>query len=115
MIIHTFGYDCQDKACCHPFLLSRVVISGTVQAQVPMQNVRGMVMDRNTRVPLPGATVIISSGDFSKGTVSDIGGNYRIDEYAVVLELFTNSEGVQVISDWNRNNRGFRFADVYVD
>ena len=61
------------------FLLSRVVISGTVQAQVPMQNVRGMVMDRNTRVPLPGATVIISSGDFSKGTVSDIGGNYRID------------------------------------
>ncbi|MFC2112917.1 carboxypeptidase regulatory-like domain-containing protein [Bacteroidota bacterium] len=65
------------------FFLFQFVLCGSLRAQVPAQTVRGTVVDRNTHVPLPGATVMLSSNGFSKGAVSDPEGKFRIEEVPV--------------------------------
>ncbi len=49
-----------------------------LQAQVPIQTVRGTVVDRNTGVSLPGATILLKSENFSLGSISNNEGVFRI-------------------------------------
>jgi hypothetical protein len=45
--------------------------------QTPVQTVRGVVVTRTTEVPLPGATVVLRSGQEYTGTVTDQNGVFR--------------------------------------
>ena len=59
-------------------LLLILVSYSPLKAQSPAQTVRGTVVDRNTGVPLPGASILLKSANFSEGTVSDLYGVFRI-------------------------------------
>jgi hypothetical protein len=48
-------------------------------AQSTVQTIRGVVIDQHSEVPLPGATIIISSPSFSRGIISDKLGAFRAD------------------------------------
>ena len=58
-------------------------LSYPLYAQSPSQVVRGTVVDRSTGVPLPGATIQLTSPDFSKGVVSNAEGIFRIPDIPV--------------------------------
>ncbi|MEE9462128.1 MAG: carboxypeptidase-like regulatory domain-containing protein [Bacteroidales bacterium] len=49
-----------------------------LQAQVPTQTVRGIVVDRNTGLSLPAATILLKSENYSQGSISDNEGAFRI-------------------------------------
>ncbi len=53
------------------------------QGQAPVQTVRGVVVTRTTGVPLPGATVVLRSGQEFLGTASDQNGEFRFTEVPV--------------------------------
>ncbi|MBL7922845.1 MAG: TonB-dependent receptor [Bacteroidia bacterium] len=50
----------------------------TVQAQVPTQVIRGKVVDEISKVPIPGATVMVSSVQPASGAVTDMEGEFRL-------------------------------------
>jgi hypothetical protein len=62
-------------------LLSLSSFIGWSQNQT--QTIRGTVMDKITRSPLPGATVVLLNSDPLRGTLSDTNGNFRIDKVPV--------------------------------
>ncbi len=47
------------------------------------QTIRGKVIDKDTRRPLPGATVLITNMDPQKGTSTDVEGNFRFKNIPV--------------------------------
>jgi hypothetical protein len=47
------------------------------------QTIKGTVIDRQTRAPLPGATIILVGSDPLVGTVSDSNGNFRLQKVPV--------------------------------
>ncbi len=53
------------------------------QPKAPVQTVRGVVMDRTTGVPLPGATVLLRSDGEMDGTVTDRDGVFRFTGVSV--------------------------------
>jgi hypothetical protein len=58
-------------------------LSYSLYAQFPSQVVRGMVVDWTTGVALPGATIQLTSPNFSKGVVSNAKGIFRIPDIPV--------------------------------
>lgn len=52
-------------------------------AKVWSQTIRGQVVDKETQTTLPGATVVILNTDPSKATITDIEGNFRIENIPV--------------------------------
>ena len=60
------------------WLLIVLAICNPLRAQSPSQVVRGLVVDGSTGVPLPGATIQLTSPDFSSGTISSEKGIFRI-------------------------------------
>ncbi|MCX7696235.1 MAG: TonB-dependent receptor [Bacteroidales bacterium] len=56
---------------------------GFQNAQVPLQTLRGYVLDETTREPLIGAVVLLQNQDSTRGTVTDEQGNFRFDQIAV--------------------------------
>ncbi len=57
----------------------------TVSAQEPKisQTIRGRIIDKVTRAPLPGATVVIPGSSPLKGTTTDLQGNFRLADVPV--------------------------------
>lgn len=61
-----------------------LLVSGTpALSQTPVQTIRGTVIDLNSEIPLPGATVLIESPSFSKGVISDNNGVFRVENVPV--------------------------------
>jgi hypothetical protein len=52
-------------------------------AQEITQTIRGTIIDQDTRSTLPGANIVVLNSDPVLGTVTDIDGNFRIDNVAI--------------------------------
>jgi len=68
------------------FLFGLILLSGiTLHAQNNQltQTIRGTVVDKDSRQPLPGATVVITNREGHKGTSTDIDGNFRLKNVRV--------------------------------
>jgi carboxypeptidase-like protein len=59
-----------------------LIITKCIFAQQPAQNIKGTIIDRESEMPLPGATVIVVNSD-PVGTTSDINGHFRLDDITV--------------------------------
>jgi len=60
-----------------------VILNLSLNAQTISQTVRGTVMDKQTKVTLPGANVLLTHLDPVKGTSSDENGNFRFTDVPV--------------------------------
>ena len=49
----------------------------------PTQTIRGKVLDKDSKVPFIGATIVLIGSDPLKGSASDMDGNFRIEEVPV--------------------------------
>lgn len=47
------------------------------------QTLRGLVVDRETQIPLPGVNIILPDTDPQKGTITDENGNFRFDKVSI--------------------------------
>ncbi len=68
---------------CLILLLSHFCFGTSYAQQRPTQTVRGVVVDKHTQKPIPGATVIISNLNPVKADVTDPMGRYRIENVPV--------------------------------
>lgn len=59
------------------------LFSFNLHSQVVTQTIRGVVMDKQTRITLPGANVILTSSDPVRGTTTNEQGSFRIDNVEV--------------------------------
>ncbi|MBK7426434.1 MAG: TonB-dependent receptor [Saprospiraceae bacterium] len=59
-------------------LLSFITLSGFIQAQIPTQFIRGVVIDKDTRDPLIGANVTILNSNPEMGGITDLDGKFEI-------------------------------------
>ena len=60
-----------------------VILNLSLNAQTISQTVRGTVMDKQSKVTLPGANVLLTHLDPVKGTSSDENGNFRFTDVPV--------------------------------
>lgn len=60
------------------FLIS--FFAGAIGPDVPVQNIRGSIIDKVSKTSLPGASVIILNSKPLIGTTSDIDGNFRLNK-----------------------------------
>ncbi len=61
-------------ACCQP---------GFSQQQFPTQSIRGVVLDRDTRQPLIGATVSVADLDPILGAITEVDGSFTIENVPI--------------------------------
>jgi len=47
--------------------------------QSPVQTIRGTIVDQNSEIPLPGATVGVRSASFFRGEITDLNGFFRVE------------------------------------
>lgn len=64
------------------WLLLLLHVTG-LYAQTYKQTIRGTVVDNDSRVPLPGASVVVLNTNPLLGAASDVDGNFRIDNVPV--------------------------------
>ncbi|MDX2002664.1 MAG: TonB-dependent receptor [Chitinophagales bacterium] len=64
-------------------LLIGVLTAGGLFAQSRVQSIRGSLVDKVSKIPLPGASIILVDSLHPKYAVSDAEGNFRIDSVAV--------------------------------
>ncbi|HKK62040.1 MAG TPA: TonB-dependent receptor [Bacteroidales bacterium] len=62
-------------------IFSILLLSSTALSQKPVQNIRGLVLDAETMEPLSGATIVIL--EENKGTISDLSGNFILENIEV--------------------------------
>lgn len=60
-----------------------ILIGSSLKAQTLTQTIRGVVTDKISETPLPGATVIILSTDPLIGTTTDLDGNFKLTNVPV--------------------------------
>ena len=60
-----------------------ILIPCTVLGQVPTQTIRGVVKDRDSKVPLEGVSVILKNTDPLVGAVTDSEGNFEMSEVPI--------------------------------
>lgn len=60
------------------FLLSFALFGCTLFAQGTVQTIKGKILDKDTKQPLIGATVLVTSIDSRPGAVTDLDGNFEL-------------------------------------
>ena len=65
------------------FILLFFALTSSAYAEVVTQTVRGTVIDKQTRVTLPGANVILTHIEPFRGTSTDENGNFRFEKIEV--------------------------------
>lgn len=66
------------------FLIITLTITGLIaKGEIVTQTIRGTVMDKQTRITLPGANVVLTSSDPIRGTTSNEYGAFRLDNVEV--------------------------------
>lgn len=70
---------------CHLFflLVFAFYFPLNLNAQSPTQNIRGTIVDADTKMPLIGASTVILGTDPIKGATSDVDGQFKIENVAV--------------------------------
>lgn len=74
------------SACQALFFILFFLTTGLAQAQVPVQRITGLVVDKGSRQPLPGANVFLRLPDKDStlvGAVSDADGRFVLDKVPV--------------------------------
>jgi hypothetical protein len=64
-------------------LLLAFLIPFSVLAQVPTQTIRGVVKDRDSKIPLEGVTIVLKNTDPLVGAVTDAEGNFVIPDVPI--------------------------------
>ncbi len=91
----SFGYK-------HSIMYPKIILSFLLlitlvnvnRAQQLTQNIKGVVVDNVTQSPLPGVTIIVMNTDPVKGAVSDMDGNFKINQVPVgTVNLVANFTG----------------------
>ncbi len=54
----------------------------------PIQTVRGRIVDKESKVPLPGVNIVLMNSEPLKGTVTDSDGNFYIDKMKIGRQSF---------------------------
>jgi hypothetical protein len=66
------------------FLIITLTITGLfAKGEIVTQTIRGTVMDKQTRITLPGANVVLTSAEPFRGTTTNEYGNFRLDNVEV--------------------------------
>jgi hypothetical protein len=77
-------------------------LTATVRAQHYTQTVKGKITDADSRITLPGATVVVAGTDPMIGAVSDMDGNFKLEKVPVgrqdIIVSFVGYEEV-IIND----------------
>jgi hypothetical protein len=68
---------------CLFFLFAILMVDQSLHAQNLTQTIRGTVIDKETRLPLPGANVIILNSDPFQGTTTSEDGRFRLEKVKV--------------------------------
>ncbi len=69
-------------------MITMLLISITLFAQDYTQNVKGKIIDTDSKIPLPGASVILVGSDPLLGTISDMDGNFKLEKVPVGRQSF---------------------------
>ncbi len=64
-------------------LLPLLMVAFTAFAQNHTQSIRGTIIDKVTRAPLPGASIVLLNSNPLQGTVADNDGNFRLDKVLI--------------------------------
>ena len=64
-------------------LLLDVLVLSIFSSEIYIQTIKGKVYDHNTEFPLIGATVIIVGSEPVMGTVTDLDGNFKLENVPV--------------------------------
>lgn len=64
-------------------LLALLLFFLSGSAQTPTQTIRGTVTDKHTKMPVPGANVVLLNSDPIVGTVTDLEGRFRLEKVEV--------------------------------
>lgn len=64
-------------------LLATIAIQSQLLAQDYVQTVKGFVYDADSRMPLPGATIVLKNSDPLIGTTTDLDGKFKIENVPV--------------------------------
>lgn len=85
IVIFLFNYPsdfCSTKHKCKNMkrilLLSIILIFSFTGIAQPTQTIRGRVTDKESKSPLPGATIVLLNSNPLLGTVTDVDGNFRL-------------------------------------
>ncbi|MCK4698785.1 MAG: carboxypeptidase-like regulatory domain-containing protein, partial [Bacteroidales bacterium] len=66
------------------FLLFCIIIPGNLFAQEQLtQTIRGVIVDKLSKIPLPGATIALFGCETTTGTSSDVNGNFRLEKVPI--------------------------------
>lgn len=72
------------------FLFLAVLLSSLLHAQIPVQTIRGQVVDNQTKGTLPGVVVILQdTGAAMKTTATDENGNFRMENIPIGRHTLT--------------------------
>ena len=72
------------------YLTVLVLLSANMQAQGYTQIIRGTVLDKDSKIPLTGANVLLLNSNPPVGVISDNNGNFRLEKVPV------GRQGIQV-------------------
>jgi hypothetical protein len=61
------------------FLLTILLLPPSIKSQDFTQNIKGIVIDKDSRTPLPGATIVILGDGPPSGTTTALNGEFRIE------------------------------------
>ncbi len=64
-------------------LILLLLATGLLPAQTLHQTIKGRVIDKSSQISLPGATVIVEGTDPLRGTITDIDGEFRLENIPV--------------------------------
>ncbi len=64
-------------------MITMLFISITLFAQDYTQTIKGKIVDTDSKIPLPGASVILVGSDPLLGTISDMDGHFRLEKVPV--------------------------------
>lgn len=67
----------------HLLILPILFLTCTCLLAQPLQTIRGQVADKETKMPLAGATVVLLHSEPLKGAMTDKDGNFRIEKVAL--------------------------------
>jgi len=70
------------KKALYILILTTIAFLGNITAQQSSQNIRGIILDKQSQFPLPGVNVIVMNTSPQKFATSDIDGKYKITELA---------------------------------
>ena len=77
----------------------QVILHKKQSEEIKMQTLRGTVIDKDTRSPVVGATIVIKDTEPLKGTITDTDGNYSIQNVPVGRQtIYVSSIGYKPVN-----------------